>query len=196
MSRVAAATMASRVGFPSRGRAVPVVIVYRPVGTEITHGRRPASSREISARHFRYFENHRSAGPRRPRRPPVGLCGSPLVAEEAVAGAGVDLRLVGLSKPAHRLFDALDLIERDQLVLLSPERQHRRLDASEQGAVAGEAGATVKGHDGLEVDGVMRGTLECHRAAHAEAGDADPGRADLRPALEMLDARADLGHHP
>src|SRR2546422_2656603 len=97
MSRVAAATIASRVGFPSRARAVPVVIVYRPVGTEITHGRRPASSREISARHFRYFENHRSAGPRRPRRPPVGLCelcGSPLVAAEAVAGTGVDLRLV------------------------------------------------------------------------------------------------------
>src|SRR2546422_8461283 len=63
MSRVAAATMASRVGFPSRRRAVPVVIVYRPVGTEITHGRRPVSSREMTARHFRYLENHRSAGP-------------------------------------------------------------------------------------------------------------------------------------
>jgi hypothetical protein len=65
------------------------------------------------------------------------VVGAALIAEEPVPGAGIGPSFVGLAEPPHRLLQTPYLVERDQVILVAPEGQDRRLNAVEEIEVAG-----------------------------------------------------------
>src|SRR4051812_35936651 len=86
-------------------------------------------------------------------------------AHEAVAGAFVDYRVVGLAGRFHLLFRGLDG-RGDTGVVAAVEAVDRRLDASERGVVRRR---TVENERSLQV-GAIGGVAETLTAAVAEAG--------------------------
>src|SRR5437016_3071879 len=118
------------------------------------------------------------------------LVRSALVAEEAVAGAGVDDDLDRLPVAPGLGLQLLDALEGDEGVLLAEEGEHGALELRR---LLDRNAAPVEGHARLDLVGELARGEVGDAPAHAEARDADPVGAHEALLLEVGDAARDVG---